>query len=72
MHASGDAVELAYRRTDFLDKVRALMEEVGEVLLRALVSASRPEAVTECRHLPPPSGLYGLPGNRRVLFPLLN
>jgi len=26
-HASGDAVELAYRRTDFLDKRRALMEE---------------------------------------------
>jgi integrase len=25
-HASGDAVELAYRRTDFLDKRRALME----------------------------------------------
>jgi integrase len=26
-HVSGDAVELAYRRTDFLDKRRALMEE---------------------------------------------
>ena len=26
-HASGDAVELAYRRTDFLDKRRALMDE---------------------------------------------
>jgi integrase len=26
-HASGDAVELAYRRTDFLDKRRALMTE---------------------------------------------
>jgi integrase len=26
-HASGDAVELAYRRTDFLDKRRALMEQ---------------------------------------------
>jgi integrase len=25
-HASGDAVELAYRRTDSLDKRRALME----------------------------------------------
>ena len=25
-HASGDAVELAYRRTDFLDKRRKLME----------------------------------------------
>jgi integrase len=29
-HASGDAVELAYRRTDFLDKRRALMEQWGE------------------------------------------
>jgi integrase len=28
-HASGDAVELAYRRTDFLDKRRDLMEEWG-------------------------------------------
>jgi len=28
-HASGDAVEMAYLRTDFIDKRRALMEEWG-------------------------------------------
>lgn len=33
-HASGDAVELAYRRMDFLDKRRALMEEWAAYLLQ--------------------------------------
>lgn len=35
-HASGDAVELAYRRTDFLDKRRALMEEWARFCCRSV------------------------------------
>jgi integrase len=34
-HASGDAVELSYRRTDFLDKRRALMKSWAEFCLNA-------------------------------------
>ena len=36
-HASDDAVELAYRRTAFVDKRRALMEGVGALLPRSLL-----------------------------------